>query len=121
MSNASVSLSEHDAEHVVQFGPATMENRTTKCGLTELGTFVMAFEQDGYSDPWTVQYEETIYVITGEARLIVHGDDGKRVLTAAPDQLLVLPKDSTVQYGGSVGTRLLLSISPVDWRARLEG
>jgi ethanolamine utilization protein EutQ (cupin superfamily) len=83
----------------VQFGPAKIENRTTSYGLTELGTFVMVFERDAYSDPWTVQYEETIYVIS------VHDEDGERVVTAAPDELLVLPKGSTVQYGGSVGTR----------------
>lgn len=120
MSTTSVSISEYNADNAVQFGPAKIENRTTSCGLRELGTFFMVFERDEYSDPWTVQYEETIYVISGEARLVVMEDDGERALTAGPDQLLVLPKGSTVQYGGSVGTRLLLSISPVDWKARLE-
>jgi ethanolamine utilization protein EutQ (cupin superfamily) len=76
----------------------------------------MTFDRDGYSDPWTIQYEETIFVVNGQARLIVSESPGDREVFGNPGDLLVLPKGLTVQYGGDVGTRLLLSISPVNWR-----
>ena len=121
MSTTPVTLPEYDQNNEIQFGPATIEKRTDPSGLKELGTSFMVFHSEDYSDLWTLQYEETIYVISGEARLIVLDDDGsERTLTAGPDQLLVLPKGSTVRYGAPIGTRLLLSISPVDWRERID-
>ena len=41
-------------------------------------------------------------------------------LVATPGELVVLRKGATVQYGGLTGTRLLLSIAPVDWRSHLS-
>lgn len=79
----------------------------------------MVFDDDGFADPWTIQYEETIYVIQGEARLVVMDGDQPHTVVGAPGDLVVLRKGATVQHGGSVGTRLLLSISPVDWRSRI--
>ncbi len=120
MNSMSVTIPDYDQANEIQFGPATIEKRTDPTGLKELGTSFMVFHGEDFSDPWKLQYEETIYVISGEARLIVLDDDGsERILTAGPDQLLVLPKGSTVRYGAPIGTRLLLSISPVDWRDRI--
>ena len=113
-----VALPAYDPANDAPFGPARIEHRTAGAGLTELGTYFMVFDTDGLADPWTLQYEETIYVIEGEAR-IVTGDDEPQVVVGAPGDLIVLRKGATVQYGGTAGTRLLLSISPVDWRNRL--
>lgn len=107
---------DHRADHVNRFGPATIEGRTTDCGLHELGTFFMVYDEEGHSDPWTLLYEETIFVIEGEVRLRLLEDDGERELNAAPGELIVLPKGTTVSYGAEIGTRTLLSISPVNWR-----
>jgi len=74
------------------------------------------FDHDGISDAWTVQYEETIFVVEGQARLVAIEADGDREIIGRPGDLIVLPKGSTVRYGAEVGTRLLLSISPVNWR-----
>lgn len=98
------------------FGPAKIEHRTADSGLEELGTYFMVFHSDEHSDPWTVEYEETVFVIEGEARFIVLAGGEVQQLVAAPNELLVLPKGTTVRYGATVGTRLLLSISPVNWR-----
>jgi ethanolamine utilization protein EutQ (cupin superfamily) len=106
----------YDAAHEKPFGPARIEHRTAEAGLTELGTFFMVFDGEGESDPWTVQYEETIFVIEGQARLVAVEPDGDREIVGHPGDLIVLPKGSTVKYGADVGTRLLLSISPVNWR-----
>lgn len=105
-----------DPKNVKDFGPAQIEHRTAASELTQLGTYLMTFEGTGLSDPWTVQYEETIYVIEGQARLVVINGENEESLVGDPDELLVLPKGTTVQYGAVPGTRLLLSIAPVNWR-----
>ncbi|MBT2550231.1 hypothetical protein [Arthrobacter sp. ISL-65] len=105
-----------DPKNVNDFGPAKIEHRTAGSQLQQLGTYIMTFEENGFSDPWTVQYEETIYVIEGQARLVIINGEHKDTLTGDADELLVLPKGTTVQYSATPGTRLLLSISPVHWR-----
>ncbi len=114
--NAPVSMPGHKPESVRPFGPATIEHVTADCGLQQLGTYIMEFHSDDLSDPWTVQYEETIYVIEGQARLMVHEDGQVKEVVGNPGSLIVLPKGATVQYGALVGSRFLLSITPVNWR-----
>lgn len=99
-----------------RFGPARIEHRTADSGLAQLGTYFMTFDQTGHSDPWTLQYEETIYVLEGRLELIVIDEGGEHPLSSEPGELVALPKGITVRYGGALGTRLLLSISPVNWR-----
>jgi ethanolamine utilization protein EutQ (cupin superfamily) len=118
MSSPRVCKPDYRAEEDRQFGPASIEHRTAGTGLSELGTYFMVFHTDDHSDPWTVQYEETMYVIEGQARLIVLQDGSESDLVGDPGDLIVLPKGSTVRYGAAAGTRLLLSISPVNWRDR---
>ena len=101
-------------------GPAFIEHRTAQSGLSQLGTYFMRFPEPGHSEPWTVRYEETIYVIEGRAELTVIGVDGQEhPLVADAGELIVLPRDTTVRYGATQGTRLLLSIAPVRWRDAL--
>ncbi|MER7395243.1 hypothetical protein ABT381_06970 [Streptomyces sp. NPDC000151] len=118
MTFAPVVLPQRSATNEKPHGPATIEHLTADCGLSELGTYIMEFHAAGHTDPWTVRYEETIYVLEGCARLIVHENGGTREVTAHTGALIVLPKGSTVQYGALIGTRLLLSISPVNWQER---
>jgi ethanolamine utilization protein EutQ (cupin superfamily) len=118
MTSPRVSKPSYQAAEDKLFGPATIEHRTAGCGLSELGTYFMVFKADDQSDPWTVQYEETIYVIEGQARLVVLDEGGESDIVGDPGELIVLPKGATVRYGGAPGTRLLLSISPVNWRER---
>ena len=105
-----------DPSNVNDFGPAKIEHRTAGSKLKQLGTYIMTFQENGFSDPWTVQYDETIYVIEGQARLVIINGAHKDDLIGDADELLVLPKGTTVQYSATPGTRLLLSISPVHWR-----
>jgi ethanolamine utilization protein EutQ (cupin superfamily) len=113
---STVSVPAYLQEQDRAFGPALIEHRTAESGLSELGTYFMRFPTDGISDPWTLQYEETIYVIEGRARLVVVEDEGERTVSGEVGDLIVIPKGATVRYGASVGTRLLLSISRVNWR-----
>jgi ethanolamine utilization protein EutQ (cupin superfamily) len=118
MVKPSVSVPQYRALHDKPFGPAMIEHRTADCGLDELGTYVMVFNSDEPSEPWTLQYEETLYVAAGEARIHVIDGDDLRVVTASAGELIVIPRGTTVRYAASVGTRLVLSITPVDWRSR---
>lgn len=118
MSNAPVSTPGYDRLNEKPFGPAVIEHMTAASGLEELGTYFMEFHSGEYSDPWTLEYEETIYVIEGCARLRVHEQAGVRDVVAKAGAVVVLPKGSTVEYGALVGSRFLLSISPVNWRDR---
>jgi ethanolamine utilization protein EutQ (cupin superfamily) len=107
----------HDPNNEKAFGTAIIEHRTAQTGLSDLGTYLMSFPDEQHTDPWTLHYEETIYVIDGEARLIVHAEDGTEYsVNGNPGEVIVLRRGSTVQYGASAGTRLLLSIAPVNWR-----
>ncbi len=116
MPTAAVTVPSYREEQDRAFGPALIEHRTADSGLSELGTYFMVFPTAGVSDSWTLQYEETIYVIEGCARLLVEEDDGERTVVGEVGDLIVIPKGATVSYGASAGTRLLLSISPVSWR-----
>jgi ethanolamine utilization protein EutQ (cupin superfamily) len=116
MTTATVSLAENQHEHDAAFGPAMIEHRTATSGLTQLGTYFMVFHSDEPGEPWTLHYEETMYVIEGELRLAVLEAAGERIVSAPAGDVVVLPKGSTVRYGAAIGTRLLLSISPVNWR-----
>ena len=118
-----VFVAQFDPAHENPFGPARIEHRTATSGLTQLGTYFMVFDTEGFADPWTLQYEETVFVIEGEARFVIDDVDqpGRQfTLVATPGELVVLRKGAPVQYGGLTGTRLLLSIAPVDWRSHLS-
>lgn len=111
MSDVTVTKPGYSIAEDRDFGPAKIEHRTAGL-LSELGTYFMVFHEESYSLPWMLQYEETIYVIEGELRI----REGEKVTVADPGELVVLPKGVTVEYGGAVGTRVVLSICPVNWR-----
>ncbi|MFC8511730.1 hypothetical protein [Streptomyces sp. NPDC057257] len=105
--------------NVKRFGPAKIEHRTADSGLAQLGTYFMTFDEPGHSDPWMLQYEETVYVLEGRAEFIIVEDGGDVPLNGDQGELIVLPQGTTVRYGAAPGTRLLLSITPVNWRKSL--
>jgi ethanolamine utilization protein EutQ (cupin superfamily) len=107
---------EFDEQNVKPFGPATIEHRSAAAGLAQLGTYVMVFQESGLSDPWMVQYEESIYVVKGEGTIVSVNSGRETPLVASPGELVLLQKGATVRYGGTAGTELLLSIAPVNWR-----
>jgi ethanolamine utilization protein EutQ (cupin superfamily) len=97
------------------FGPAHITHWTSSSHLDLLGTYAMSFDRTGESDPWTLGYEESIYVVHGHAWLVEINDVGEQRVSAEPGDLLVLHAGATVRYGGSEGTLLILSIAPVHW------
>jgi ethanolamine utilization protein EutQ (cupin superfamily) len=120
MKTPRVSKPDYRAAEDRVFGTANIEHRTAGCGLTELGTYFMVFSDETPTEPWTLHYEETIFVIEGQARMTVIEGDKEHQMIANPGELLVLQNGSTVRYAAAAGTTLLLSISPVNWRDRLK-
>ncbi len=97
------------------FGPARITHWTASAKVALLGTYAMSFDRTGESDPWTLNYEESIYVVRGQAWLVEMKNFGENRVTAEPGELLVLHAGATVRYGGTHDTLLLLSIAPVNW------
>lgn len=120
MGRAAVTVAAYLAENDAPFGPATIEHRTARTGLERLGSYFMVFHSEEPSDPWTLHYEETIFVIEGQARLIVVEDGVERRVDGDPGDLIVVTRGASIRYAASRGTRLLLSISPVNWRTDLD-
>lgn len=112
MNVTSVSLEAAPSERL---GPARIAHWTSAANLDLLGTYWMTFDVTGESDPWTLAYEESIYVVEGEAWFVELDGGSERTVRAAPGELVVIRTGSTVRYGGHQGTRLLLSIAPVNW------
>jgi ethanolamine utilization protein EutQ (cupin superfamily) len=109
-----------DSRNAAPFGPSVIEKRTATTSLSELGTSFMEFTETGATEPWTLHYEETIFVLEGRLRLTLLAADGETVVDAGVGELLALPAGSTVLYEAQAGTRLLLSITPVNWRDRVS-
>lgn len=97
-------------------GPARITHWSSKARLDQLGTYEMVFDTTGESDPWTLLYEESIYVIDGDAWLVDIDAEQQRTTRLTPGGLAVITRGSTVRYGGAADTRLLLSIAPVNWQ-----
>jgi ethanolamine utilization protein EutQ (cupin superfamily) len=116
MSTQTVSVPTYDARNDNRFGPAKIEHRTAGSGLYQLGSYFMVYDAEDHSEPWTVQYEETIYVIEGQSRLLIITGDTEQEVIGNPGDLIAIPQGTTLRYGAALGTRLLLSISPVNWR-----
>lgn len=103
---------------VTRFEPTRVEHVTaTSSDLQDLGSVFMTFDADGRTEPWTLRYEEVIYVVSGHLALTVqnHGRDDA-VVTGGAGDVFTLPRGATVRYGGTAGTRLFVSLVPITWR-----
>lgn len=119
MTQSTVAVLPYDGTRDTPFGPALIEHRTAQAGFAELGVYYLTFPSGGHCEPWHLHYEETAYVVEGKASITVVGDDGETEVRGLVGELIAIPRGSTVRYGGTPGTRLLLSMSPITWRDRL--
>lgn len=102
---------------VEPFGPARISHWSGAAEFRLLGTYAMDFDTAGEAAPWTLEYEESVYVVRGEAWVVELDADGAEVRTerATAGELIAIGKGATVRYRGEANTRLLLSIAPVNW------
>jgi allantoin racemase len=106
-----------DVSETKSFGPSTMEHRTAQARFEQLGVYIEDFPEGGSTDPWTLEYEEAVFVVAGRASVTVVNPTGDVGVSAGAGEIIAIPKGSTVRYGGTPGTRLLLAMAPVNWRA----
>jgi len=105
-----------DAEFTATNGPLAVDRRSKASGLTELSTGFVEFTESGATDPWTLPYEETLYVIEGRLTLACDGDE----VVGSPGDLITLERGTTVVYSGTAGTRLVFSLVPANWLETME-
>lgn len=76
-----------------------------------LGCGVMEMERTSF--PWTLQYDEIDYVISGS--LTVYYED--RAVTAGPGEVILIPKGSSILFSAPEYARFLYVTYPADWKA----
>ena len=106
---------QQDKTHGGSNGPVIIDRRTPGSGLSELSSGFVDFEVGGSTEPWTLQYEEAFYVISGEMKLHF----GDEVVVGRPGDVLSIEKGTTVVYEGTEGTRAFFSLVPADWAQRI--
>lgn len=79
-----------------------------------LGAGFARFEECRF--PWTLAYDELVYVIGGEVRVRSEGE----LLTATAGDVLFLPNGSTVEYEFPGACSLFFVTYPVNWAAAIE-
>ena len=98
------------------FGPTEITHWSAAGEFSERGTYLMAFTERGESQPWTLSYEESVFALQGDTWLVELSEGGERTIPLPPHRLALIPRGTTVRYGGELGARLLLSIAPVHWQ-----
>lgn len=84
--------------------------------LTEsprLGCGIMEMKQTTF--PWTLQYDEIDYVISGSLT-VYHGE---RTVTAGPGEVILIPKGSSILFSVPDRARFLYVTYPADWQGQM--
>lgn len=77
-----------------------------------MGVGVMEMEKTTF--PWTLGYDEVIYMIEGRLHILVEGDR----VSAGPGELLFLPMGSSLQFSVPEKARFLYVTDPADWKGQ---
>lgn len=75
-----------------------------------LGCGIMEMEKTTF--PWTLEYDEIDYVISGRLS-VIYGD---RTVTAGPGEVILIPKGSRIQFSVPDKARFLYVTYPADWQ-----
>ena len=77
-----------------------------------LGCGIMEMEHTTF--PWTLQYDEIDYVISGQLTICCGG----KSVTVGPGELLLIPKGSSIQFSVPEKARFLYVTYPADWQSQ---
>jgi len=77
-----------------------------------LGCGIMEMEKTTF--PWTLQYDEIDYVISGSLSICYEDT----VVTAGPGELILIPKGSSIKFSVPDHARFLYVTYPADWQAQ---
>ena len=75
-----------------------------------LGAGIMEMTDTAF--PWTLNYDEMDYVISGRLDILINGDK----ISAGPGELLYIPKGSSIQFSVTGHARFLYFVFPADWQ-----
>ena len=75
-----------------------------------LGAGLMVMEHTTF--PWHLAYDEIDYVISGRLTVITPAGP----VTAGPGQVILIPKDSDIQFSAPESARFLYVTYPADWQ-----
>ncbi|MCI9473855.1 MAG: DUF861 domain-containing protein [Flavonifractor sp.] len=75
-----------------------------------LGAGIMEMTDTAF--PWTLNYDEMDYVISGRLDILINGDK----ISAGPGELLYIPKGSSIQFSVTGHARFLYFVYPADWQ-----
>ena len=75
-----------------------------------LGCGLMEMERTAF--PWTLRYDEIDYIISGRLTIRVDG----REVSAGPGEVLLIPRDTSIEFSAGEKTRFLYVTYPADWQ-----
>lgn len=75
-----------------------------------LGAGIMEMRDTTF--PWTLQYDEMDYVISGRLDILVDGDR----VSAGPGEVIFIPRGSEIQFSVTGHARFLYFVYPADWQ-----
>ena len=76
-----------------------------------LGCGIMEMEKTTF--PWTLHYDELDYVISGSLTVEL----GHHKITAAPGEVIFIPKGSSIRFSVPEKARFLYVTYPADWKS----
>jgi ethanolamine utilization protein EutQ (cupin superfamily) len=83
----------------------------TAAGTTELGGGYMRYAEDAEFGPWTLKYDEVLFVQSGELEVVQEG----KSTVAGEGEAILIPNGATVVYKGRKGTVGFFVLWPRDW------
>lgn len=75
-----------------------------------LGCGLMEMENTTFE--WTLTYDEIDYIIDGELSIIIDGE----TITAGPGEVLLIPKNSNIQFSVKDKARFIYVVYPANWQ-----
>ncbi len=77
-----------------------------------LGAGIM--EMTDTTFPWTLNYDEIDYVISGRLNILTGGE----TVAAGPGEVIYIPKGSSIQFSVTGHARFLYFVYPADWQSQ---
>lgn len=75
-----------------------------------LGCGLMVMERTTF--PWTLNYDELDYVISGRLNILVGGQK----VSAGPGEVIYIPKGSSIRFSVEEKARFLYFVYPANWQ-----
>lgn len=109
-----------DEKRITVYATSRTDDRYKESQLSSMGPSFMSFDEAGSAGRFTINYEEIIYVVSGELTLTVYNEDEPYTLKAAQGDVVTISAGSNLDYSGTKDTRLFVVFSPLNWDELIE-